>query len=376
VSDVAAITTDATSMSWMPPCIAFVTTALLTWGLAHLAERIGWVDDGSDAPERKPQARPVPAVGGVAIACGCALAVVSYRVSATAPFAWIDPAAGDGWRWGRLDARSAGIPLALLAAFAVGLCDDVRARGLAPVWKLVGQALAAACVAAAAASGGSSSLEIAVWFVATIAAQNALNTFDNADGAAGSVALLGFAGLALGASDARTARVVAASLCGFLPFNLWFRRAPISSSSRSGSVPIAYLGDAGAHVLGVLLLLHPQTRLALLLPLVDLVRVVFVRAKLGIAPWIGDRRHLSHRMQARGWSPTLVAFALCIIAAPIVVAGALENALGHNALAHTALTQDALMPAARARVMGAVLSLILFGAALAACPSREGGRAG
>lgn len=325
--------------------VACASTALLTAVFAHFAERRGFVDDGSEAPLRKLQERPVAPVGGAAIVCGCVLAALAARSIAD-----IDP-----WRWIQLpldvvDAahefrRRAWIAAALLAAFAVGLCDDLAPRGLSPPQKLGGQAIAGVLLGIAlGACGASVRWEwIAAGIASAIVAQNALNTFDNADGAAAASTGFGFAPVA---------PVIACALLGFLPFNLSLGRA-----ARDGrSTPRAYLGDSGSHFLGVLVLLHPQAALALAVPLLDLVRVAIVRASKGIAPWIGDRRHLAHRMLDRGWSPALTVLALCAIAAPILAAGEIQRELGGGALVLLA---------------GAAGTLAAFVAALRACPARE-----
>jgi len=101
--------------------------------------------------------------------------------------------------------------------------------------------------------------------------------------------------------------------------------------------------------------LHPLASLALFLPLLDLARVALVRMRRGIAPWIGDRRHLAHRMLDRGSSPAQSVIALCTIAAPIVAAGAIARANGSG-------------PASVA--VGASISLALFLAALRVFPAR------
>jgi hypothetical protein len=74
----------------------------------------------------------------------------------------------------------------LAAAFLVGLCDDVLARGLAPAGKLAGQTLAGCALAAAGLRRRDARAVAAALCIVALAviAQNAINTFDNADGAA------------------------------------------------------------------------------------------------------------------------------------------------------------------------------------------------
>ena len=114
---------------------------------------------------------------------------------------------------------------------------------------------------------------------------NAANTFDCADGACGTLGVVGLAGRS----------VAAPALLGFLPWNVFFRRG-------SERVPIAYLGDSGSHLVGVLLAGCPEAWGILLLPLLDLGRLSLVRIKQGRRPWDGDRLHLAHALERRGLS--------------------------------------------------------------------------
>jgi len=238
---------------------AFAAAFVLCWLLAHLAP----LDRPESAPERKLQRSAVPRVGGIVLALGLVL--------------FCQPAA----------------PFALGAAFLVGLADDLAPRGLPRVLKFALEA--GVCALFAWQYPGSSVLGFGLAALALSAA----NTFDNADGALGS---LGALGLALPMPAA------AASLCGFLPWNLWIR-------AQSGA-PRAYLGDAGSHLIGLLLASDTRSAPFLVLPALDLARLSFVRWRVGSKPWVGDRRHLAHRLQARGLGPTRVVLVLLVIAAP------------------------------------------------------------
>ena len=253
---------------------AFALTGILVW----LAPRLGLLDRPESAPERKLQGEPVPRVGGIVLALG----LVGL------------------WFAGLWTCAA---PLALGSAFALGLADDFTPRGLPRALKFALEA--AVCALFAWEAPGSAPLAFALAALALAAA----NTFDNADGA---LTALACAGLAL------TVPCAAAILGGFLPWNLWIR-------ARSGA-PRAYLGDSGSHLIGLLLLADPRSAPILLLPLLDLLRLSWVRWRAGSRPWIGDRRHLAHRLQARGWSPTAVAAFLLAIA--LLLALALALALG------------------------------------------------
>jgi UDP-N-acetylmuramyl pentapeptide phosphotransferase/UDP-N-acetylglucosamine-1-phosphate transferase len=138
-----------------------------------------------------------------------------------------------------------------------------------------------------------------------VVAQNALNTFDNADGAATSLAALALSW---------PAPLFAAPLVAFLPFNF-------ARPSARRALPKSILGDSGSHVLGMLILLTPAAWPALALPLLDLARLCVQRARLSHRPWVGDRRHLAHRLEFRGLGARQVALALLCAASPSIVLG-------------------------------------------------------
>lgn len=258
--------------------VAFVLSALcgaaLAGHLVVLAPRLGWLDPrpGSVPVERKAQLRPAAPVGGVALV---ALALAAPLGNAAA--------------------------VAVLLAFAVGLVDDLRAAGLSPLQKVGGQLVAALPLAVDHGVGG---------VLVALVAMNAVNTFDNSDGAAA-----GF-GVAALAGPLPTA---AGALAGFLPWNL----------RRGGArAPKAYLGDAGSHALGMLVAVEPRAWPALALPLLDLARVVWLRARAGQAPWAGDRRHLPQALERARIAPVPRVALLALAAAPAAVAPLVSGSAG------------------------------------------------
>jgi UDP-GlcNAc:undecaprenyl-phosphate GlcNAc-1-phosphate transferase len=259
-----------------------------TWVLARAAPRLGWSDPGDGA--RKPQRAPLAPVGGAAL-------LIAWLAAW-----WL----GAGWPRAALGLET-WPALALGAAFAVGLADDLAPRGLVPGAKLAGQALAAlALVAPALARSAGDPARIALALalgLGAVAAMNALNTWDNADGAAGGLGLLALAPISAPA---------AAGVAGFLPCNLRSR----AGRALVPGLPSAILGDAGSHLLGLALWLDVATWPALLLPLADLLRVCVERLRAGQAPWLGDRRHLAHRLERAGLAPPAVAAVLALAVAP------------------------------------------------------------
>lgn len=286
--------------------VAAVTAIVALLVLRGLALRLGWVDDGSDAPERKHQRAAVPFVGGPALLAAALALLVAPGLEGVTEVQPRDPPWGWTFTWASWLAS-------LLLAFATGFVDDVRARGLPPAAKLAGQGAAAALLALGLhVDGGAPSVgEHALIFVLAVAAQNVANAFDHADGALGSVALAGLT--AAGAS-------LAGAVLAFLPFNLIRKRA--------GGPPLAYLGDSGSHLLGILLVTSAWGWSALTLPALDLARVVVERARAGQPIWRGDRRHLAQRLNAAGRPPLVVVAVVLACAAPAFGAAALAPAAG------------------------------------------------
>lgn len=295
--------------------------AAVSLGLAFLGaalwRRLGWGDASVGAERaRKLQRSAVPAVGGFAIAGGWAtLVALGAPLVDGLPLGW----------------AAAGLGLAL----AAGALDDAWPGGLSPLVKLVGQSAAGLLLVLGAGQHGDlSDLApplayplMALGVVAAVAAQNALNTFDNADGAASGVSA---AGLLVAGSPLGPAVLV------FLLPNLLLRRRPSDSaetaSDPQGRDPLAYLGDGGSQLLGLALLSVPGAQPALLLPLLDLGRVAVERVRAGQRPWVGDRRHLAHRLQRAGLGPLAVVAMLVGLALPALLwpglAGALATAGG------------------------------------------------
>jgi UDP-GlcNAc:undecaprenyl-phosphate GlcNAc-1-phosphate transferase len=148
-----------------------------------------------------------------------------------------------------------------------------------------------------------------LWIVALT---NSFNMLDNMDGLAASVGLIAallFAGAQLEASALFVPAVLlilAGALGGFLVHNWHPARI--------------FMGDAGSNFLGFLLGAltvsgtyyrydgSPTSVLAPLLvmavPLYDMSTVILIRLHEGRSPFLGDRRHFSHRLVGRGLTPT------------------------------------------------------------------------
>jgi UDP-N-acetylmuramyl pentapeptide phosphotransferase/UDP-N-acetylglucosamine-1-phosphate transferase len=262
-----------------PWWVGALLAAALAAGLLQLAPRLGWLDPrpGAEALARKHQRRAAAPVGGA----------VLWLLAVVLPF--LGGAALDSWA----------ATLALTLGLALGTADDLRRGGLPPGTKFAGQLLAALPLLWLAEPFGHGLVHLAVALVA----MNAVNTFDNSDGAATGLGVVSFAAPAPWAAGV---------LAGLLPWNL--RR-------REGGLHQLYLGDAGTHLLGMGVALEPLAWPALLLPLLDLGRVVRLRLRAGERPWQGDRRHLAQALERAGWTTVPRTAALAAAAWPAAAVG-------------------------------------------------------
>jgi UDP-GlcNAc:undecaprenyl-phosphate GlcNAc-1-phosphate transferase len=167
---------------------------------------------------------------------------------------------------------------------------------------------------------------------------NAFNMLDNMDGLAASVGLIAallFCGAQVAAESLfapAVLLVVVGALAGFLVHN----HAPAR----------LFMGDAGSNFLGFLLgaltVVGTYTRdergsgyspygvlaplLVMAVPLYDMTSVVLIRLSEGRSPFVGDRRHFSHRLVARGLTPTQAVWTIDLV----TLAGGLGALLLHR----------------------------------------------
>jgi UDP-GlcNAc:undecaprenyl-phosphate GlcNAc-1-phosphate transferase len=211
-----------------------------------------------------------------------------------------------------------GVVVGLAVVAILGGIDDWRE--LSPAVKLLGQIIVAAIVVSSGSAvhhfsypllgvihlGGLGGATVSGAVIVLL--MNACNLLDGSDGLASSVGVI--AAITLGGIAWSLQRFVVADIAaavvgawlGFLPKN--FPPAQI------------FLGESGASGLGLILAviaiqgqLKTSASLALLapilalgLPLVDSLLVVFARLRYHQPIWRGDRQHLYHRLVARGYS--------------------------------------------------------------------------
>jgi len=255
-------------------------SVVLTALLVGIAPLLGWFDRREGLEYRKPIEENIPVVGGAAILGAMALAHV------------LDSSLLLPWP-------------ALLAAFLLGLVDDIRRGGLSPAVKLSGQITVATLLIVIPGSGfeDHSSTDLLTMAAVALVAMNAVNLFDHADGMAGTACCLA---LAPGSAS------LAAAVGGYLPFNVFLR----NRKTFRESVPLAMLGDSGTHLLGVAVAVTPGAAWLLVVPLLDAGRVIFARMLRGQPFWEGDRTHLGNRLAGIGFSPVSTSLVVALLVSP------------------------------------------------------------
>jgi UDP-GlcNAc:undecaprenyl-phosphate GlcNAc-1-phosphate transferase len=281
--------------------VAFGTAVVLTPVAMAVATRTGVVDRPGPL---KPQAAPVPYLGGVAVFLAALVGAAIGHPVVIAPLA---------------------------GAVALGVLDD-RFDLPAPL-RLVGQVAVGVGIAVVVPTriGGAGGGLLVV--VVSVLLMNGTNFLDGLDALAGgvvAVACVAFA-VVLHAGGRDLAVAGAAALAGFLLYN----RPPAR----------VYLGDAGAYLLGATLALllswtwapgasAPMGVASLVIVAVPVAEVAFaivrrVRARQSIAS--GDRRHPYDLVVARGWSRGTAA--LAYVGAEVLLAVAAVGASKAHTLA-------------------------------------------
>lgn len=282
-------------MNWGVLGAAFLSAAVLS-GLAvaasiRIAHRTGALDHPDSA--RKTQDRPVPRLGGVAVA-------LTYSVLALVVLA-ISGQEGNA-------VLAAGVLLPAVGMAALGLVDD--RRHVRPWTRLALQAVAAFVAwvfGTRIIVTGVVWVDLVLFVLWVVVIINGINLLDNSDGLAGTtvlVASLGATAIAV-ISGQELVSVLGISLAGVALGFLWHNWVPAT----------VYMGDSGAYFLGFLMAvlavrIRPEALgaplsmlvplLLLALPIFDTTFVVVRRLSSGIHPFTAGRDHLSHELQDRG----------------------------------------------------------------------------
>jgi UDP-GlcNAc:undecaprenyl-phosphate GlcNAc-1-phosphate transferase len=284
-------------MSWWVYVLAFIGSLILSTILVRVSVRVGHRVGALDHPDgsRKIQERPIPKLGGVAIAVTFTAIVTPVVIVAEGP---------------STGTLLLGVLLPATAMALLGFIDD-RAP-ISPWIRLLTQSLIALWAWFAGTQVQLTDtpwMNIATFVIWVVAVVNALNMLDNSDGLAGSASLLAALGAAWIAllNDQYLVGSLAFALAGVAAGFLWLNWYPAK----------VYLGDSGSYFLGFMLAiltvrLTPENvplginvfvpLLLLALPLTDMAFVVTRRVLRGVHPFTAGRDHLSHTMQERGFS--------------------------------------------------------------------------
>lgn len=304
-----------------PYAVAFGVTLLLLWWLVPLARRIGLVDFPN---ARKHHEGRVPLVGGMAMFCGFAFAVLAVGGQSLMPqramlaAALLLVIAGVLDDFHELSAKSRLVAQVISAGLMV-LWGGVVLRVLGEVF-MPGDAL------------GTAWLAVPVTIFAVVGGINALNWSDGLDGLAGGLSLVALGPAAYlawigGAHELLPfIGITASCVLAFWLVNMrfpWQRRARV------------FMGDSGSMFVGLLICwfladlsqaprqaMTPVTALYLFaIPLMDTVFVVARRWRNGLSPMAADRMHLHHLLLDMGFSHANTAWVMLGLAAAIAGIG-------------------------------------------------------
>jgi UDP-GlcNAc:undecaprenyl-phosphate GlcNAc-1-phosphate transferase len=332
-----------------------------------LARRFGVIDEPG---HRKVHAQPMPRLGGFAVFVSFSAVVVAGSLFAPTleGLGWVQETFGSSLSLLREAYRVKSRLLAILAGgtliFAVGLADDILGKRFPVGVKFAGQLLAALMLIAAGVRISflpHESLNITVTVVWLVGVTNAFNLLDNMDGLAAGVAFVASGVFLINAWSLGeffiSLMLVAfmGSLLGFLLYN--FHPATV------------FLGDCGSlfigFIMGSLTLLeryisHASSTLfpilmpvvVLALPLLDTATVMYIRVKERRPIYVGDSRHLSHRLVSLGFSQRTAVLFLYLVTFAL--------GLGAASLPNATKGQTALILLQFAAFIAALLILLFF----------------
>jgi len=272
--------------------LAVLITIIMTPALSSLAVHYNVVDLPG---ERKVHTRPVPRIGGIAMACGAFVPLLL---------------------WNYADHFVIFYLLGAVVLVFFGLLDDLK--DLSPKSKLLGQIAAALIVVIAGGTEIRSlgtllpdayqlpqALSIPLTVVAIVGATNAINLADGLDGLAGGICLLVFVGIGYLSyvEGDLVAGLISLALAGVIFGFLRFNTYPAS----------IFMGDAGSQFLGYsaatlsISLTQGQTTLSPVLPLLllgvpilDTLTVMVTRISQGRSPFSADKNHFHHHLLKLG----------------------------------------------------------------------------
>lgn len=292
-----------------------ILSLFLTIVMTPLVLRLAVMVKAYDMPdERKVHVKPIPRIGGIAMAIGVFIPL---------------------WLYGPLDTTMRAYLAGALIIVVISLFDDLKGLN----FKIKFAAQIAAAVIAVTYGGvriynlGNllpEGMVINEWaatiltIIAIVGITNAINLADGLDGLAGGICLLCFicigylAYLEENMNIAVTAAALSGVIFGFLRFNT--------------HPAVLFMGDTGSQLLGFsagflsLSLTQGDTALSPLLPLIilgfpilDTITVMSERIAAGRSPFAADKNHFHHKLIRIGFFQTEAVFLIYVIQAFMVI---------------------------------------------------------
>ena len=316
----------------LPPLLVMTGALVLSASLVPvarlLARRLGVLDRPGP---RKVHEEPTPRLGGIAVFLSfTSVVLVGYLAAPhlsriTLVQEYFGPALALLQEAYRVESKLLAVLAGSVLAFAVGLADDVLGSRFHVVLKAGGQVLAALVLIAADVRTSflpHDWMNTAVTLLWLVGVTNAFNLLDNMDGLSAGVAFVASTVLLinawlLGAFFISLILVAfMGSLLGFLIYN-W----------RPASI---FLGDCGSLFIGFVMasltlleryVSHASSTyfpvlmpvLVLAVPLLDTAIVIVIRLREGRPIYVGDTRHLSHRLVSLGLSQSSAVLVIYLI---------------------------------------------------------------
>jgi UDP-GlcNAc:undecaprenyl-phosphate GlcNAc-1-phosphate transferase len=339
--------------SALPAILVMVAALALSAALVPFSRAVARQLGVMDQPgPRKVHAVPMPRLGGLAVFLSFAGVVLAgyalvpflnalpfVQTHFGTPLALLQEAY-------RVEKKLLALLVSAALAFSVGLADDILGTRFQVGWKVLGQVVAAVVVIAADVRTSfmpTDWLNTAITLLWVVGVTNAFNLLDNMDGLATGVAFVASGVLLINAwllGEFFISLILVAfmgSLLGFLLFN--FNPASV------------FLGDCGSLFIGSVLasltlleryVSHASSTyfpvlmpvLVLAVPLLDTATVIVIRLRERRPIYVGDSRHLSHRLVSLGLSQRtavliiyLITFCLGLGAASLADATPMETLL-------------------------------------------------
>jgi UDP-GlcNAc:undecaprenyl-phosphate GlcNAc-1-phosphate transferase len=307
---------------------ALVLAAALVPPVRRLALRLGVMDDPGP---RKVHATPTARMGGMAVYLAFTTIVVAgyFAVPALAKLpaaaSYFGPALAMLQESYRVQGKLLAVVAGATLVFLVGLADDVLGPRFHVRWKAVGQVFAALVIVAADVRTSFMPYEwmnTVVTILWVVGVTNAFNLLDNMDGLSAGVAFVASGTLLINAwllGEFFISLILVAfmgSLLGFLVYN-WNPASVflgdcgslfIGYTMASLTLLERYVSHAASHYFAVLMPV-----LVLAVPLLDTATVIVIRVRERRPIYVGDSRHLSHRLVSLGLSPRAAVFVIYLI---------------------------------------------------------------